>query len=112
MTTKTLPIESVKKISSRIISSNNWLSVTKRNITTLVDGLEGDGLAMRRPHPTDRRSKLVALTKDGEATFREAAKFQRKHLESLIANLEPAQQDVLVSALVQLTDAITTKRGA
>ncbi|WP_419909917.1 MarR family winged helix-turn-helix transcriptional regulator [Hoeflea sp.] len=88
------------------------LSVTKRNITTLVDGLEGDGLAMRRPHPTDRRSKLVALTKDGEATFREAAKFQRKHLESLIANLEPAQQDVLVSALVQLTDAITTKRGA
>ncbi|MEM8916350.1 MAG: MarR family transcriptional regulator, partial [Pseudomonadota bacterium] len=37
------------------------LSVTKRNITTLVDGLERDGLASRHPHPTDRRSTLVEL---------------------------------------------------
>lgn len=86
------------------------LSVTKRNITTLVDGLENDGLATRSPHPTDRRSKLVALTENGEVAFREAAKYQRKHLEKLIANLEPAQQGLMAEALVQLTNAMMKSR--
>ena len=84
------------------------LSVTKRNITTLVDGLEDEGLATRTPHPTDRRSKLVQLTKKGEAIFDEAARFQRKHLEGLIANLEPDQQKLMAQALVKLTAAMTS----
>lgn len=87
------------------------LSVTKRNITTLVDGLEHDGLATRSPHPTDRRSKLVELTSKGETTFREAAKYQRKHLENLVANLEPAEQKLMAQALVRLTDAMTSNRS-
>jgi len=86
------------------------LSVTKRNITTLVDGLEKDGLAIRSPHPTDRRSKLVELTTKGQATFREAAKSQRKHIENLMDNLEPAQQMLMAQALVQLTDAMMSNR--
>ncbi|MEM8812766.1 MAG: MarR family transcriptional regulator [Pseudomonadota bacterium] len=86
------------------------LSVTKRNVTTLVDGLENEGLAKRSPHPTDRRSKLVELTDIGDATFHDAAKFQRKHLENLVANLEPAQQKLMARALAQLTDAMTKNR--
>jgi DNA-binding MarR family transcriptional regulator len=38
------------------------LGVTPRNITTLVDALEEDGLVTRRPHPTDRRVTLIELT--------------------------------------------------
>ena len=38
------------------------LEVTPRNITALVDGLEGEGLVQRSPHPTDRRVTLVGLT--------------------------------------------------
>ena len=34
-------------------------------VTALVDGLEERGLAERRPHPTDRRVKTVALTAKG-----------------------------------------------
>src|SRR6185437_5139467 len=33
--------------------------------TTLVDGLETNGLAERRPHSTDRRIKTVVLTDRG-----------------------------------------------
>ena len=80
------------------------LSVTKRNITTLVDALESEGLAARTPHPTDRRSKLVALTEKGESTFREAVKVQRQHLEALVANLEPDKQELMGEALAQLTE--------
>jgi MarR family transcriptional regulator, organic hydroperoxide resistance regulator len=34
-------------------------------VTTLVDDLEANGLAERRPHPTDRRVKTIALTPKG-----------------------------------------------
>lgn len=34
-------------------------------VTTIVDGLEERGLALRRPHPTDRRVKSVVLTDAG-----------------------------------------------
>ena len=35
-------------------------------VTSLVDGLEAAGLAERRSHPTDRRVKMVALSRSGE----------------------------------------------
>jgi DNA-binding MarR family transcriptional regulator len=35
-------------------------------VTLLVDRLERRGYAERRPHPQDRRVKLVGLTPDGE----------------------------------------------
>ena len=38
------------------------LGVTARNITTIVDALEREGLLMRKPDPTDRRAILLELT--------------------------------------------------
>jgi DNA-binding MarR family transcriptional regulator len=35
-------------------------------VTSLVDGLEERGIVERRSHPTDRRSKTVGLTAEGE----------------------------------------------
>ena len=87
------------------------LSVTKRNITTLVDGLEEEGLAERSPHPTDRRSKLVALTQKGEVTFRQAVKVQRKHLEALVTNLDPEQRELMAQALDELTKVLISNRS-
>lgn len=82
------------------------LSVTKRNITSLVDGLEKDGLAIRRPHPTDRRSTLVALTPAGAVAFSGAAEVQREHLAALLANLDATQQQEMALALRHLIDAM------
>ena len=36
------------------------------NMTVLVDDLESQGLVRRRPHPTDRRAKLVEATRKGK----------------------------------------------
>lgn len=41
------------------------LGIDRPNATTLVDGLEAEGLVRRRPHPTDRRAKLVEATAKG-----------------------------------------------
>ncbi|KAF4408551.1 MarR family transcriptional regulator [Streptomyces sp. Ru87] len=43
------------------------LGVTPRNVTGLLDALEGDGLVRREPHPTDRRALLVSLTGRGRS---------------------------------------------
>lgn len=86
------------------------LSVTKRNVTSLVDGLEKDGLATRRPHPTDRRSTLVELTTAGDRVFQRAAEIQRKHLQGLLANLDTTQQAEMAKALKHLTDALMNKK--
>lgn len=45
------------------------IGVTPRNVTGLVDALEGDGFVARGPHPGDRRATLVSLTDKGTATM-------------------------------------------
>lgn len=42
------------------------LSVSRTNITNLIDGLERDGLVARVPNPADRRVSYAQLTQAGE----------------------------------------------
>lgn len=48
------------------------LGIDPPNATVVVDELESLGLARRRPHPTDRRAKLVEATRKGRALARKA----------------------------------------
>jgi DNA-binding MarR family transcriptional regulator len=48
------------------------LEIDPPNATGLVDELESLGLARRRPHPTDRRTKLVEATRKGKELARRA----------------------------------------
>src|SRR5271155_4001193 len=43
--------------------------LSPHSITDIVDTLERLGMAERRPDPTDRRAKLVAITEAGEAAL-------------------------------------------
>ncbi len=43
------------------------LQVHPTSVTNAVDRLEAAGLVQRQPHPTDRRTTLVALTDGGRA---------------------------------------------
>jgi len=42
------------------------LRVTRKNITTLVDGLEADGMVKRKSHPTDRRATIIEPSEKGK----------------------------------------------
>src|SRR5262245_53857691 len=48
------------------------LGIDPPNATVVVDDLESLGLVRRRPHPTDRRAKLVEATRKGQAMARRA----------------------------------------
>jgi DNA-binding MarR family transcriptional regulator len=48
------------------------LDIEPPNATVVVDDLEAMGLARRRPHPSDRRAKVVEATRKGKAMARRA----------------------------------------
>jgi DNA-binding MarR family transcriptional regulator len=48
------------------------LMVHPTSVTNSIDRLEADGLVERRPHPTDRRTTLAAITAPGRRLVAEA----------------------------------------
>jgi DNA-binding MarR family transcriptional regulator len=50
------------------------LQLHQTSITSLVDKLEAQGLIMRTPHPTDRRSTIARMTPAGQQQVTEAIK--------------------------------------
>jgi DNA-binding MarR family transcriptional regulator len=77
------------------------LTVTPRNVTALVDGLEGEGLVRRVPHSTDRRITLVELTCSPD---RVAAQFEsyQGSIEWLFDELTVEDRRTLLRVLVSL----------
>jgi DNA-binding MarR family transcriptional regulator len=48
------------------------LGIDPPNATVVIDDLESQGFVRRRPHPTDRRAKLVETTPKGQALAEQA----------------------------------------
>lgn len=47
------------------VSLGNALDLFPATLSRLIDSMEGRGLVMRKPHPLDRRSKVVEITDVG-----------------------------------------------
>jgi DNA-binding MarR family transcriptional regulator len=65
--------------------------------TTLAD-LEQAGLVQRRPHPTDGRQVLFALTPVGIETRRKRSLARREWLLAAMERLQPAERQTLLAA--------------
>jgi DNA-binding MarR family transcriptional regulator len=63
------------------------LAITGGAASKLVDRIERGGLAERRPHPTDRRSALISLTREGGLAFSEALVTVESTLDRLIGSV-------------------------
>jgi DNA-binding MarR family transcriptional regulator len=67
------------------------LGVTARNVTTIVDGLEHEGLLARRRDPTDRRAILLELTAKGREHIAGVHALHRAVAERFFAPLNGAE---------------------
>jgi DNA-binding MarR family transcriptional regulator len=74
--------------------------------TLVVDELEGEGLVERRPHPTDRRVKLVACTRRGATAARRANKILDRPPAGLVGLSGPE-----LETLARILEATRTKAG-
>jgi DNA-binding MarR family transcriptional regulator len=79
--------------------------LSPHSITDLVDGLERLGMAERRPDPTDRRAKLVAITEAGEAGLDVANATRDRLLTQIFGALSQADRATFLRLLDQLDEA-------
>jgi DNA-binding MarR family transcriptional regulator len=78
------------------------LGVTARNVTTLVDALETEGLVRRAPHPTDRRATIVELTPSGFQLAEQLLGPFHEQLSGLFRELSENDQRDLVRLMESL----------
>ncbi len=75
------------------------LRVSARNVTGLVDGLEGTGFVTRAAHPRDRRATLVTLTEQGERVMRQMREEHEHFAHVLFVDLPERQRTALSAGL-------------
>src|SRR5450759_1567043 len=63
------------------------LACVKSNVTQLVDRLEADGLVSRAADPTDRRSRLAAITVAGRAAYEQGLRIYQDAEKQLMGAL-------------------------
>jgi DNA-binding MarR family transcriptional regulator len=81
---------------------SRMLLVSNGNATTVVDRLEKDGLVLRTPSTTDRRSVVVALTPEGLAHFEGLAVDHEAEIARLFGGLSEADLDTLNDILKRM----------
>jgi DNA-binding MarR family transcriptional regulator len=74
-------------------------SVKPQSMGATLADLEQDGLVQRRPHPTDGRQVLFALTAEGVEARRKRRIAKREWLLAAMAKLAPAEQQTLIAAI-------------
>ena len=81
----------------------------RQTVTFLLDTLEKKGLAVRKPHPNDRRRKLVRLTPQGkrlaETMFHGVVRFESAALRTI----EDVDLPRLQSFLTRYADALAAQ---
>lgn len=78
------------------------LFIAPRSVTSLVDGLEREGIVERIPNPRDRRSTLVSLTKSGRKEALVLGPANREHMASLFGTLPDDEIKLVVDVLRKL----------
>lgn len=90
--------------------------LTSGSITSAVDRLEHKGLVQRRAHNTDRRAKIVHLTKDGKKLITALYAGHAADMEQLAsASLTKKDRETLIRLLKQIgyeaAERLRTNKG-
>jgi MarR family transcriptional regulator, transcriptional regulator for hemolysin len=78
------------------------VGLDKTTMVVTLDELEASGLAKRVPSSTDRRARVIEVTKSGRAKVAAANKIVARVQADVLASLGASDGDALVGALGQL----------
>jgi DNA-binding MarR family transcriptional regulator len=81
------------------------LGIHRNVMVTLIDGMEGQGLVTRRPHPGDRRAFAVTLTKKARDLLPALDEQGRAQEDALTAPLSDAERATLRAQLQRISAA-------
>jgi len=82
------------------------LRIEGPTMTRMLDTLEADGLVERLPDPSDRRTKQLRLTAEGEKVLEDIFSIADELRDRLLDGLPADKVDELNAFLMQLTDRL------
>jgi DNA-binding MarR family transcriptional regulator len=75
------------------------MRIDPSTMVSLIDELESAGLAERRPHPTDRRAREVAITPKGRRVLERARRMAYQVEDEVLRGLSAAERRELLRLL-------------
>jgi DNA-binding MarR family transcriptional regulator len=94
------------------LSQNEMASICEVEPITvgrLIDRLEARGLVERRPDPGDRRIRRLHLLPAARPILDEIARYREEQTHALLNGVPEPTREVLVEALLQIKDNLTTE---
>jgi MarR family transcriptional regulator, transcriptional regulator for hemolysin len=85
------------------------MGIDRSTMVSLIDQLEGAGLAKRRPSATDRRAREVAITPKGRRLLRRARGMISDAENAVLAGLTAQERSELVRLLRRALDSAPTQ---
>ena len=80
------------------------VGLDKTTMVVTLDELEAAGLAERRPSATDRRARVIAVTKEGKRKVREAERVTERVRDDVLGVLPAGERQPFLDALRRLVD--------
>jgi DNA-binding MarR family transcriptional regulator len=81
------------------------LAIDRSTMVSLIDQLEGAGLATRRPSATDRRAREIAITPKGRRTLQRARGLILQVEDEVLAGLSADERGELLALLRRALDS-------
>ncbi|WP_433674160.1 MarR family winged helix-turn-helix transcriptional regulator [Microbacterium gorillae] len=88
------------------------LRISSASTTKLLDRLERGGHIVRSPHPTDRRALTISITPETHRAAMETVGRQQSKRFYAAARLTPAEREVVIRFLRDMTEEITLRDEA
>jgi DNA-binding MarR family transcriptional regulator len=82
------------------------VGIDKTTMVVTIDELEKDGLAERRPSPSDRRAHVIAVTKAGQRKLAKAEAVQAQVQGEALNALPTAQRKAFVEGLANMLEGL------
>ena len=84
----------------------DFICVPRQTMTSILDGMEQDGLIVRQEHPSDRRRKLVRFARKGSALAERVLKEIRRHEAQAMAALTPEELSGMLASMRKFSEAL------
>ena len=75
------------------------MGIDPSTMVSLIDELEGAGLAKRRPHPTDRRARTVVITPKGRRLLERGRRMAAQVEDEVLRGLTATERRELLTLL-------------
>jgi MarR family transcriptional regulator for hemolysin len=85
------------------------MGIDRSTMVSLIDQLEGEGLAKRRPSATDRRAREIAITPKGRRLLERARGMILATEDEVLAGLTADERDELIALLRRALESAPTQ---